>query len=229
MRSSVKPDPRRPRELDPFARSFLERLQGDTRARAFVLGGYFALKHYLDYRSTNDVDARWANGHDAGALEAARTAFRDTAAQFGWQFRERAWADTVSLEAWDGTRKALSFQVAERTVELEAPTHGLWGYVGIESLDDNIGAKMNALVSRGAPRDFVDIKAVVDAGVTTAAECWSLWLRKNPTATVEYGKMAVQNNLAALIARTPLDKIAVERRPAAATLRAWFRDEFAVR
>jgi hypothetical protein len=223
----VKPDPRRPREIDPFALSFLERLQDDPSARAFVLGGYFALKHYLDYRSTNDIDAWWTSAPREAALDVARAAFRETAAEFGWQYRERSWGDTVSLEAWDEARKAFSFQIAERTVELGPPLMGLWGNIGIESLDDNVGAKMNALVSRGAPRDFVDIKTIVDAGIAGAQECWSLWLRKNPSATIEYGKMAVQSNLAALIARSPLEKLPAERREAAAALRAWFRDEFA--
>ena len=193
-----------------------------------MLGGYFALQHYLDYRETHDIDAWWSPaGRDEGALDVARTIFRDTTAEFGWEYRERSWGDTVSLEAWEAGRKAFSFQVADRTIELEPPRFGLWGTIGIESLADNIGAKMNALVSRGAARDFVDVKAIVDAGIASAQECWSLWLRKNPSASIEYGKMAVQNNLAALVARTPLERLQPERRDAAAALRRWFRDEFA--
>ena len=86
---------------------------------------------------------------------------------------------------------------------------------------------MNALVSRGAPRDFVDIKAVVDAGIVSVDRCWTLWLRKNPSATLEFGKMALQNNLAALIARTPLERVPDDRRESARALRAWFRDVLA--
>ena len=221
-------EPHRPRDIDSFALAFLQRLQDDPNAGAFVLGGYFALKHYLDYRTTNDIDAWWAAGVESEALEAMRAAFRATAEQFGRQYRERSWGDTVSLEAWDEDRKAFSFQVAERDVELARPVKGLWGNIAVESIDDNVGAKMSALVTRGAPRDFVDIKAIVDSGIATVDGCWSLWLRKNPSATLEYGKMAVQNNLAALIARTPLQSLPAERRGAASALRSWFRNTFAL-
>jgi hypothetical protein len=220
-------EPRRPRQIDPFAQAFLERLQREPSARAFVLGGYFALQHYLDYRSTNDVDAWWAAGRDDAALGVARKIFRETAEHFRWEFRERSWGDTVSLEAWDDGRKAFSFQVADRTVELDTPQVGLWGTLALESLDDNIGAKMNALVSRGAPRDFIDIKAVIDAGIVSVDRCWALWLQKNPSATLEFGKMTVQNNLAALIARMPLEKLPQDRRNDAQALRTWFRGVFA--
>ncbi len=220
--------PERPREIEPFARAFLERLARDPRAAAFVLGGYFALKHYLDYRMTADVDAWWRERFDGDALAAARAAFQQTVAEFGLEFRERAWGETVSLEAFAAhDRKTFSFQVSTRSIELAASLESPWGSVRIEGLDDNIGAKMNALVARGAPRDFTDIKAAVDAGLVDVAACWNLWLRKNPAATLEYGKMAVQNHLAALVARTPIEKLAEERRGAAQALREWFRAVFA--
>ena len=41
---------------------------------------------------------------------------------------------------------------------------------------------MNALVNRGAPRDFLDIHAVVEADLLTPARCWELWQAKNPGA-----------------------------------------------
>ena len=185
------------------------------------------MQHYLEYRSTHDVDAWWAAGRDDAALAAARSIFRETAQTFGWEFRERSWGETVSLEAWEGSRKAFSFQVAERSVELTPPRLGVWGNLAIESIEDNVGAKMNALVSRGAPRDFVDIKAIVDAGIVSEDGCWALWQRKNPSATIAFGKMAVQNNLAALMARVPLERISEGRRDAARALRTWFREVFA--
>ncbi|MCZ7638688.1 MAG: hypothetical protein M5U12_23095 [Verrucomicrobia bacterium] len=53
------PAPERPREIDPLAEAILTRLQPYPVARFIVLGGYFALKHYHDYRMTHDVDAWW--------------------------------------------------------------------------------------------------------------------------------------------------------------------------
>ncbi len=47
-------EPRKPEHPDPFAAAFLERLQNRPEAEQFVLGGYFALKHY---RQTGDVVA----------------------------------------------------------------------------------------------------------------------------------------------------------------------------
>jgi len=34
---------------------------------------------------------------------------------------------------------------------------------------------MVALVERGAPRDFLDIYTVCQAGLVTLEECWELW------------------------------------------------------
>ncbi len=219
--------PERPEQLDPFAVAFLNRLKDRPEAEQFVLGGYFALKHYLDYRQTADVDAWWKTRLDARALASAREAFAETATEFGYSTRERSWGETVSLEALDGGKKVFSFQVAVRSVEIEPPIPSPWGKIPIETLEENIGAKMTALVNRGAPRDFVDVKAVVDAGLVTTERCWQLWLAKNPDSTPDEGKMAVQSHLASLIARTPLERLAPERQAEARTLRAWYEHDFA--
>jgi len=85
---------------------------------------------------------------------------------------------------------------------------------------------MTALVNRGAPRDFVDIKAIVDARLATSARCWELWRAKNPGATIDEGRLALHNHLASLAARLPIERIPQERRASAQALREWFRDEF---
>jgi len=218
--------PTRPAHPDPFAASFLERLGDSPESEQFVLGGYFALKHYLDYRDSADVDAWWRTRLDPGALNAAREAFAATAAQFGYTVRERTWGETVSIEAFDGELKVFSFQVAVRSVELDSPVPSPWGHIPIETLDDNVGAKMNALVARGAPRDFVDVKAVVDAGLLTVERCWELWLAKNPGREPDEACLAVQNRLAGIVARTPVERLPPERRREAEALRAWYRDVF---
>jgi hypothetical protein len=219
-------EPKKPRHADPFAAAFLERLQDRPEASQFVLGGYFALKHYLDYRDTSDVDAWWRTRRDSDALEAARAAFAGAARQFGYSVHERSWGETISIEAFDDDRKVFSFQVATRSVEIEPPVASPWGRIPIETLNENMGAKMNALVARGAPRDFVDVKAVVDAGLVSVERCWELWLAKNVGRNLDEARLAVQNRLAGIVARMPLERLPAERRAEAETLRAWYRDVF---
>ncbi len=64
--------------------------------------------------------------------------------------------------------------------EIDPPIRSPWGRFPMETLEDNVASKMMALVSRGAPRDFVDVKAVVDAGLVTAKRCWQLGEAKGP-------------------------------------------------
>jgi hypothetical protein len=61
---------------------------------------------------------------------------------------------------------------------------------------------MMALVARGAPRDFVDIKELVDAGLVSTPRCWELWAAKKPGIELDDARVRVQ------------------------TLRRWYRDEF---
>ena len=219
-------EPKKPAHPDPFAVAFLERLQDRPEAEQFVLGGYFALKHYLDYRSTGDVDAWWLSREDPRALAAVRDAFATTAAQFGYSVREREWNETFSLEAFGDTGKAFSFQVAVRSVEIDQPIASPWGRFPIETLDDNVASKMVALVARGAPRDFVDIKAVVDAGLVTVERCWELWQAKDPGVAPDDALTRVRINIERIASRMPLERLSAERRSAATQLRAWYRDEF---
>jgi hypothetical protein len=220
-------DPRRPEHPDPFAAAFLERLQNRPEAEQFVLGGGFALKHYLDYRSTADVDAWWRTIPDPVALDAAREAFASVARDFGYHVQERATGSMTSIEAVDGNRKVFSFQVALRDIEIESPVASPWGRFPIETPADNIAAKMNALVNRGAPRDFRDIREIVAANLATPERCWELWVAKNPGRDVSDARLAVQHWLAGIAARRPLERIAPDERGRAAELREWFRDVFA--
>ena len=70
-----------------------------------------------------------------------------------------------------------------------------WSPILLETLHDNIGAKMNALVERGAARDFLDIAHLAAAKLTTPAECWNLWSRKNPGGSVDHAKSRVAFHL----------------------------------
>lgn len=86
---------------------------------------------------------------------------------------------------------------------------------------------MNALVQRGAPRDFVDVHQLVTAGLVTPEECWALWQRKNPDLKLDEARVEVARRLHELELRRPIETIGDlgERERASAT-RAWFRKTF---
>jgi hypothetical protein len=66
--------PKPPRNIDPLARAVLTGLGAHPEASVLVLGGAFALRHYLDYRDTHDLDAWWGAGSTAAHQEAATRA-----------------------------------------------------------------------------------------------------------------------------------------------------------
>lgn len=218
----------KPRQLDPLADRVLTLLSSDPEARQIVLGEYFALQQYVDYRMTHDVDAWWAGRADPAVEAAIGRAMLQAAAEQGMDLSTRRFGETVSFElSRDGVRR-FSFRIATRSVALEQAGPSAWLPIRIETLADNIGSKMNALVNRGAPRDFMDIKAIIDAGLATDARCWELWLAKNPGASQVAGRQNVLLHLAGLEARRPLETIAdPEARARARALRQFFMTVFA--
>jgi hypothetical protein len=220
--------PTRPETLDPLAVEILERLRAHPEAAELVLGGQFALKHYHDFRATHDIDAWWRDTPSATTLELLRKTFRDISQERGFTYSERAFGDTISLEMSEGNARTFSFQVAARSVELEAPVRGgPWDPIAIESLSDNVGAKMNALVNRGLPRDFVDINAVVAAGIVSKDECWALWRAKNPGQYDSMARSQVKKHLDRLEQTRPLASIANdEERAIAKSTRTFFKEQF---
>jgi len=219
--------PDKPRNLDPLAEKVLDRLAGRPEAAEIILGGYFALQHYLDYRTTHDIDAWWRTQPSAATENAIAEAMRSVGASTDHELRERRFGETISFELYRDGKKRFSFQVAVRSVELEPPVPSPWPPILLETLHDNIGAKMNALVERGAGRDFLDIARLADAKLTTPAQCWTLWRQKNPGRSVDHGKSKVAFHLMTLESHRPLDSIQdpVERAKARDT-REWFRQAF---
>ncbi|MBI4266732.1 MAG: nucleotidyl transferase AbiEii/AbiGii toxin family protein [Acidobacteria bacterium] len=205
----------------------LSLLSGRAEAGQIVLGGYFALQHHLAYRPTHDIDAWWKDRADAATERVIREAMRQVGAGEGMELRERRFGDTLSFELAKAGRRRFSFQISVRSRTIEEPQPSAWPPVLIETLSDNVGAKMNALVNRGAPRDFIDIKMVVDAGLVTVSRCWELWQMKNPGASIEAARRNVLLHLGGLEARRPLQTIADSTaREDARRVRQWFRDEF---
>jgi hypothetical protein len=229
--------PTKPLTLDPLATELLEGLSHRPEAaQALVLGGYFALKHYVDYRPTHDVDAWWkidaTPAQQEAALMAVRALMHELACTHNLGYVEKTTTQHgVATIALTRDNKAIfSFQIAPRDVQIETPVGSPWPNISIETLRDNIASKMVALVERGAPRDFRDIYILVTSGVASREECWALWECKKPTLQVADAKLQVLKHLASIELRRPLESISdPKHRAESASLRSWVRTSFAER
>lgn len=219
---------KKPENLDPLAELILERLRRNPASSEIILGGYFGLQHYLDYRRTHDIDAWWRTRASPETELAIRQVMQEVAAEHGTRYQERRFGDTLSFELAEPEGRRMSFQIAVRDVALDAPQDSPWAPILIETLRDNLASKMNALVNRGAPRDFLDIHQAVAVGLVDVEECWRLWSLKNPGQHVAAAKGKTLLNLENLEQRRPLEQIAAPAtRAQAQTVRDWFRREFA--
>ena len=156
-----------------------------------------------------------------------RTVLTEQVARHRLELNQRRFGDTESWELLRAGEKIFSFQIAARTLRLEPYLPSPWPPLQIETLTDNVGSKMNALVQRGAPRDFVDIRQLVAVGLATPGECWEVWRRKNPDLSVEQARLETIRRLCELELRRPLESIGdpAERERASET-RAWYREVF---
>jgi hypothetical protein len=224
-------EPRLPKEISPFARSCLDALAEGGLGRHLSIGGAFGLAHYHEYRPTHDVDAWWRQSATREDRDAIVALLRKTLDSFG-NVRTRVWGDVVSVELELGGKTVFSFQIADRTAQLEEPVEGVWpGGLGLDSFDELIASKMNALVERGAPRDFRDIYSVCEAGLCDRAVCWKLWEARQRLAHEEADEVrarsAIATHLSRLAVARPLEGIAdAAQREAATRLRIWFEKEF---
>ena len=223
------PAPQKPADLDPRAASLLEWIGAQPWAGRIVLGGAFALKHYLDYRTTHDCDAWWDRAATGDERRRIVAEIRGALARLnaGAEIRGENWGDVDSIKVIEGGRAVFSFQIADRSVQMEPYIESGWGGVRIETLRDNLGSKMCALVERGAPRDFSDIFEAANRLGWTPSELWSLWREKNPDRSAADAANLVRIHLEGIAARRPLDSIADSHDRERATLvRAWFFDQF---
>ena len=196
----------------------------------FSVGGGLGLLHYLDYRPTHDVDAWWVSSATSEDQRRVIEAVEEALRPLG-QVRQRAWGDVISVELLREDRVVFSFQVARRSAQLSPPTRAPWGDVLLDSFPDLVAGKMVALVERGAPRDFRDVYALCQAGLTTPRECWGLWERRQELTGSDTdrgrARLAVETHLARIAQHRPLDRIAdPERRGEAGRVRRWFAEEF---
>ena len=226
----MKANPAKPVHLPDYSEVCLRVLLNRGLADRIVLGGAFGLLHYLDYRPTRDVDAWWREQIGADDKRQVVQAIVTALSGFG-PVRTRTWGDVVSIELQDGRRTIFSFQVARRSALLEPPTRTPWIDVPLDSLADLVASKMTALVERGAPRDFRDIYALCQAGLTTGNACWALWERRQELAGSDTdrnrARLAIETHLARIAQHRPLAGIAdAKQRSEAGQVRTWFLEEF---
>lgn len=216
-----------PSSIDPLAERVLSLLSGKPEAAEIVLGGYFALRQYVDYRTTHDIDAWWRTRSNPATERVIRQAMQRVADEMQFELFERRFGETISFELSRERRRHFAFQIAVRSIAIDEPQVSAWPPVSIETLEDNVGSKMNALVDRGSPRDFSDVKHVIDGGRTTVQRCWALWSIKNPGLPMDTARQKVLLHLAAIEARRPLQGIEdAPQRVTAAETRTWFRQVF---
>lgn len=213
-----------PEPVEPLAAEILKGLRSFPEAGELVLGGYFALKQYVDYRRTRHLDAWWRTGKTEGTMACIRQVMKEVAERHGLTLAERGWGETVSFELSQRERKIFSFQIALRSVELESPRRSAWDPILVESLADTVGSKLNALVQRGAPRDFLDVHELVARGIASVERCWNWWSQKNPGVDVLQARAQALRHLEAIELRRPIEVIEdPDEQAAARGTREWIR------
>jgi len=222
--------PQQPSHLSPYARACLEVLVKANLAARISLGGAFGLFHYLDYRPTHDVDAWWSGSVTEQQRQAVVELLETTLSDFG-SVHVRAWGDMVSVELSLEGKMVFSFQIAARSVRLEEPILAGWIDIPLDSLADLVASKLTALVERGAPRDFLDIFTLCQAGLLSMAECWALWRRRQILAGSDADRaranLAIETHLERIALQRPLEKITdLQLRQQARQLRDWFLSDF---
>ena len=128
--------------------------------------------------------------------------------------------------------KEFSFQIADRSVQLEPSLASPWQTIPLDSLDDLVASKMVALVERGAPRDFVDIFTVCQNNLVSPNQCWQLWEKRQRLATENPSRsravLAILTHLARIEQQRPLSAITDQTaKESAIQVRSWFKEVFA--
>lgn len=224
------PKPKRPTNIPHFAELCLQALVDKQLNDKISLGGAFGLLHYLDYRSTHDVDAWWNKETTTPEKEQVIGAIETALAQYG-QVQRRIWGDVVSIELNQTSKIVFSFQIAQRTVQLQPAISATWIDVALDSFSDLVASKMVALVERGAPRDFRDIYALCQANLTTPDECWQLWRERQTLANSDVDpnrvRLALETHLTRIALHHPLDEVSdPEQKSEIEQTRSWFRKDF---
>lgn len=221
--------PTRPRNFPEHAEACLLALADHGLGHVISVGGAFGLLHYLDYRSTHDVDAWWQASASSEDRSKVIRVLKEALEQAG-EVKVRKWGEVVSVELSIEDKKRFSFQIADRSVQLEDPIPAPWGDVLLDGFEDLVASKMVALVERGAPRDFRDIFSICRSNLTSPEQCWQLWHQRQARGGLstdsERARLAVETHLARITTHRPLEKIADgEEREKTADVRRWYKEE----
>jgi hypothetical protein len=230
MNSSPIMQPRRPANLSGYAEACLQALAERDLGEKISLGGALGLSHYLDYRPTHDADAWWSPSATAADRHRVIEVITDVLSAFG-QVNTRAWGDVVSIELSAEGKRIFSFQIAQRSAQLEPSEPMPWTHVLLDSFADLLASKMVALVERGAPRDFRDVYSLCHAGLATPQQCWALWRKRQRLASSDTdgdrARLAIETHLARIAQHRPLEQIDdIGQRAEAQQVRGWFSGEF---
>lgn len=222
--------PRTPSSLTVHARACLQAVADEGLGGAISLGGALGLAYYLDYRATADVDAWWSDSAGRTEKEGVLAVLVAALGPFG-QTRVRSWGDVSSVDLLEGGKTVFSFQVAQRSARLREPVNPPWpAGVRLDHLDDLLAGKMEALVNRGAPRDFRDAHEVCDRGLSSPAALWALWadrrLAVGQDRDPRRAALAVRTHLERIERVRPLETIVDgAEREKARSVRGWVREE----
>jgi hypothetical protein len=222
--------PKQPDHLSIYAKLCLEALVEAGLANTISLGGAFGLSHYFDYRPTHDVDAWWIKDVTEAKKQEVIQILQSTLERFGI-VRVRSWGDLTSVELSQEGKTVFSFQIAFRSQRLEDLNVAGWIDVPLDSFEDLVSTKMNALVQRGAPRDFLDIYTICQADLVSIAECWMLWHKWQELIGNEHdddkAHLAIETHLKRIELQRPLEQIEDdEQREYAKNVREWFVNTF---
>lgn len=222
--------PSRPTNIPSYAEVCLHALVDNNLNDKISLGGAFGLLHYLDYRSTHDVDAWWDTLVTSKEKEQVVKVIETALAQYG-EVHQRTWGDVVSVELVKQNKTVFSFQIAQRSARLQPSISAKWIDVLLDSFPDLVASKMVALVERGAPRDFRDIYALCQSKLITPEQCWQLWKERETLAGSDLDtnrvRLAIETHLTRIALHRPLNKIAdTKQRLEAEQIRNWFKKDF---
>jgi hypothetical protein len=230
METSDLMQPHRPTNIPAYAEACLQALIAHKVNDKISLGGAFGLLHYLDYRATHDVDAWWDAFATTDDKDRVVEVIEAALSRHG-QVQRRAWGDVVSIELAQEDKVVFSFQIAQRSAQLQPSVSASWIDVALDSFPDLVAGKMAALVERGAPRDLRDIYALCHAGLTTPQECWQVWRQRQHLVGSDTdshrARLAIETHLARIAVHRPLDEIPdPHQRGEAEQVRTWFTQEF---
>jgi Nucleotidyl transferase AbiEii toxin, Type IV TA system len=233
MKNALPNQPQRPEHISAYAERTLQSLAAAGLGDRIALGGALGLLHYLDYRDTHDVDAWWnpatTSAERLAVIETIETALRPYGV-----LKRRAWGDVVSIELALAGKTVFSFQIAQRSAQLQPTISVQWTDVQLDSFADLLASKMVALVERGAPRDFRDIYTICQAALATPTQCWQLWQQRQQAAgnpvDIQQAFIAIASHLERIEQHRPLGQIAEPAaRIQANETRRWFRIKFLVK